>query len=240
MGELKISKAPGTISVKQYTPVYTHTSASNLLNRSDIIPREWQDLTGSLITTTPNAVTTDGTSSYLKTTEAQRSFENQVKKEEIKKDTRTTVDDGMMFTTFRLYNDGEPLCAVNVPKVESVQFYNGGKVAKVTFADGHFEKAVLKATTPEELEEERKEAAIAICLLKHTVANGNYTIGYGSNIYNKWMERILKQNKKAEEAKKAEADKERALKERKKRIAEKKARKKERRLSRLNGGNGNK
>lgn len=229
MSEPKISKAPCTPSVKQYTPTYTHISASNLLNRSDLLQKAWQD----------GIDFTDGTSQYLKTTEAQRSFENQVKKEEIKKDTRTTVEDGMMFTTFRLYNDGEQLRVVNVPKVESVQFYNSGKVAKVTFADGHFEKAVLKATTPEELEEERKEAAIAICLLKHTVANENYTIGYGSNIYNKWMERILKQNKKAEEAKKAEAEKKEADKERKKRIAEKKARKKERRLSRLNEGNKN-
>lgn len=239
MGEIKISKAPGTISVKQYTPTYTHTSVSNLLDRSDLLQKAWQDGI-DFLTMTSSATTTGGTSPYLKTTEAQRSFENQVKKEEIGKDTRTTVEDGMMYTTFRLYNNGEQSCAVNVPKVESVQFYNGGKVAKVTFADGHFEKAVLKATTPEELEEERKEAAIAICLLKHTVANRNATIGYGSNIYNKWMERILKQNKKAEEAKKAEAEKKEADKERKKRIAEKKARKKERRLYRMNEGNKNK
>jgi len=169
-----------------------------------------------------------------------RSYEKQVKKEEIRKDTRTTVEDGLTYTTFALYNDGKQSYAVSVPKVESVQFYDGGRVTKVTFADGRFEKAILKATTPEELEEERKEAAIAICLLKHTVAHGKYALGYGSNIYNKWMERILKQNKKAEEAKKAFEKKKEEYKERKKRIAEKKARKKERRLSRLNEGKGNK
>lgn len=238
MGEFKISKEPGTLRVKPYTP----TSDSDLINivKSKCgtgVGDAFRDAVDALSDTI--LVDNYGTLPYY-TFEEKGVTKGQMKKEEIRKDTRTTVEDGLKYTSFSIYNDGEPLCSVDVPKVESVQFYNGGKVAKVTFADGHFERAVLKATTPEELEEERKEAAIAICLLKHQVAHGNYTLGYGSNIYNKWMERILKQNKKAEEAKKAEADKERALKERKERIAEKKARKKERRLSRLNEGNKNK
>ena len=230
MVELKISKASDIRPIEPYEP----SPFCDVLNgiRKGFTNSE-QDWLIRYCPTIASCIENDDE-------ENKGSYEKQVKKEEIKKDTRTTVEDGMMYTTFRLYNNGEQSCVVNVPKVESVQFYNGGKVAKVTFADGHFEKAVLKATTPEELEEERKEAAIAICLLKHTVAHGNHTLGYGSNIYNKWMERILKQYKKAEEAKKAEVEKKEADKERKKRIAEKKARKKERRLSRLNEGNENK
>ena len=227
MSERKISKEPCTPPIEPYEPT-PYRDILNGIKRG--FTRSAQDWYSRCIASCIENTNEENSGSY----------EKQVKKEEIRKDTRTTVEDGLTYTTVALYNDGEQSYAVSVPKVESVQFYDGGRVTKVTFADGRFEKAILKATTPEELEEERKEAAIAICLLKHTVAHGKYALGYGSNIYNKWMERILKQNKKAEEAKKAFEKKKEEYKERKKRIEEKKARKKERRLSRLNEGNGNK
>lgn len=137
-----------------------------------------------------------------------RSCEEQVEEKNACKGTRTVVEECVKVTSFQIYKDGNWRNATFVPTVDHIQFYNDGKVAKVFFGDGYFETASLKATTPEEYEKERKEAAVAICLLKHLLAHDTKTdVGCGSNIYNKWMDRILegrvedrknyKKNKKA-------------------------------------------
>lgn len=122
---------------------------------------------------------------------------------------------------------GEDVSYSVVPYPIEVQFIND-KITKVFFSDGTYEKATLV----EDTEAERREGAVAICLLKKLLEPCGKNSGYGNNVYNKYIEvafRETEKKKKMEESAKRELE---DRKERNLRRAEKKKRKAERRLRR--------
>lgn len=90
--------------------------------------------------------------------------------------------------------DGSDAGMGYLPRPEDITFYNQNKVAKVQFADGTEETAVLRDGNSER---ERMEAAVAICLLKRILEPSGKT-GYGTNIYNKYIEWAFRAQKQAQ------------------------------------------
>lgn len=90
--------------------------------------------------------------------------------------------------------DGSETGKGYLPRPEDITFYNQNKVAKVQFADGTEETAVLRDGNSEK---ERMEAAVAICLLKKILEPAGKT-GYGTNLYNKYIEWAFRAQKQAQ------------------------------------------
>lgn len=106
-------------------------------------------------------------------------------------DTKSRVVEGLGTLKLVTYKDGYKAKTLDVAKPKKIDFFSNGRGVKVTYADGTSEKAVLAIDT----EEERQEAAIAICALKKLLGDLT-TQGYGSNLYNKLMEQTVKIDKK--------------------------------------------
>ena len=120
-----------------------------------------------------------------------------------------------------------------LPKPTNIVFYGeGDKVAKVTFADGTYEKAVLRDNNSER---ERKEAAVAICLLKKFLEPGREGQSFGTNAYNKYIELAFRAQEKVRKEKEAAELAQKKADELRIRVAAKKKAKKEREIKSLLG-----
>lgn len=128
-------------------------------------------------------------------------------------------------------NDNKIVSYEVLPLPKNIQHITD-RITKVTFSDGTYEKVTLaECKTPEELEAERREGAVAICLLKKLLEPSGMD-GYGNNAYNKYIETAFreaeKRKKEAEELKRQKEE----TKERNIRRAKKKQRKADRRFLR--------